>query len=264
MTKKSFPLIVDLPDLLIANDWRWEPCDFRRHCVIGIDQESRRWLVQIRGSRKAYQEHVFAKLAQRLGISCQSSVLLQIPVSNFPPLEYTDTLNQEPSQLAIWLMEPHKLEDCTDACLLKGQGEMNNVVDSEERLIQFLNSGLPHVEDFVKGDLLGYMCGGAQKPDRFWTTDHQYVVIDNERMFECEPNLAACLWMDSLTGRTLAKELLASLVLIPDEELCSMADLPKGYVVTPDFRLKERLLQIKNLAALEYFELDAVIEEVIY
>jgi hypothetical protein len=258
MIKNSFPLITDLPRLLVANDWRWEPCSFRGECVIGIDPESRRWLVQIKGSQKAYQEHVFARLAQRLGISCQSSVLLQIPRSNFPRLD--DTLNNDTSQLAIWLMEPHVPGRCGDGCPFTAVGEC---IDSEERLPQLLNSGLPHVVDFVKGDLLGFLCGGAEKPDRFWTADHQYVVIDNERMFECEPNLSACPWMESFTGRKLAKELLAGLVSIPDEELCRLADLPAGYVGCSNLCLKMRLLKIKELAAIEDFELDAVIEEII-
>lgn len=258
MTNSSFPLIADLPELLVANDWRWEPCDFRRHCVIGIDPGSRRWLVQVRGSQKAYQEHVFARLAQRLGVSCQSSVLLQIPSSNFPPL--ADTLNMDTSQLAIWLMEPHVPGRCGNCCLLP---EERKCVDSEESLVQLLNSGLPHVVDFVKGDLLGYVCGGTEKPDRFWTVGHQYVVIDNERMFECEPNLAACTWMDWSTGRKLAKELLEGLASIPDEELCRMAALPSGYDVSANLCLKTRLLQIKKLAGAELFELDAVIEKLI-
>lgn len=244
--------------MLVADEWRWEPCDFRRYCVIGIDPESRRWLVQIRGSQRAYQEHVFARLAQLLGVSCQSSVLLQIPSSNFPPLD--DTLNNDKSQLAIWLMEPHVPGRCGDGCPFTEVGEC---IDSEERLVQLLNSGLPHVEDFVKGDLLGYLCGDADKQDRFWTAEHQYVVIDNERMFECEPNLAACPWMESFTGRKLAKELLGCLASIPDEELCRMADLPAGYVVCSNLSLKMRLLQIKELAAIEDFELDAVIKEII-
>jgi hypothetical protein len=256
MIKNSFPLITELPRLLVANDWRWEPCSFRGECVIGIDPESRRWLVQIRGSQKAYQEHVFAKLAQRLGISCQSSVLLQIPWSNFPQMD--DTLNNDTSQLAIWLMEPHVPGRCGDGCPFTAVGEC---IDSEERLAQLLNSGLPHVVDFVKGDLLGFLCGGAEKPDRFWTADHQYVVIDNERMFECEPNLAACQWMDWPIGRNLAKELLESLASIPDEELCRMEELPSGYAVSPNLFTKMPLLQIKKLAAMKHFELDAILEK---
>lgn len=253
MTEKPFPLITELPRMLVANEWRWEPCDFRRHCVIGIDPESRRWLVQIRGSRRAYQEHVFAKLAQRLGISCQSSVLLQIPTSNFPPLD--DTLNNDTSQLAIWMMEEHRTENCTDDCLFKDKEELHQAINSEERLIQLLHSGLPHVEDFVKGDLLGYMCGGAEKPDRFWTADHQYVVIDNERMFECHSNLEDCPWMDSPTGKKLAKELTAGLALIADEELRAMAELPAEYVVNSPLQLGDRLLHTKALAAMGHFEL---------
>jgi hypothetical protein len=259
MNEKPFPLIAELPALLVANEWCWEPCSFRGECVIGIDPESRRWLVQIRGSQRAYQEHVFARLAQHLGISCQSSVLLQIPSSNFPPLD--DTLNNDTSQLAIWLMEEHDSGNCAASCLFKDG--LAKSTASESDLLQWLNSGLPHVVDLVKGDLLGYLCGGAEKPDRFWTADHQYVVIDNERMFECEPNLSACPWMDWSTGRNLAKELLECLASIPDEELCRMAELPSGYVVSPHLCLKTRLLQIKKLAAMEHFELDAVIEEII-
>ncbi len=239
--------------MLVANDWRWESCNFRRYCVIGIDPQSRRWLVQIRGSQRAYQEHVFAQLAQRLGISCQSSVLLQIPSSNFPPLD--DTRNRESSQLAIWLMEEHDSGNCADACLFKDG--LTKSIGHEDGLVQWLNSGLPHVEDFVKGDLLGYMCGGAEKPDRFWTADHQYVVIDNERMFECRSNLEGCRWMDLPTGKKLAKELSACLASIADDELCAMAELPSDYVVDPPLQLADRLLQIKALAATGHFELHA-------
>ena len=76
---RSFPSISELPKLLDASDWEWQRPPLRDDGMgmdanwwIGTDREGRRWLVKMTNGFYAYREHVFASLAQRLGISCQS------------------------------------------------------------------------------------------------------------------------------------------------------------------------------------------------
>jgi hypothetical protein len=215
--------------------------------VIGIDHESTRWLVPIRGSIKAHQEHVFSLLAQRLGISCQSSVYLHIPATNRPAME--DTVNEECSQLAICLIDEHPKQKCGEDCPL---GEFKNSIETEDQLDQFVNSGLPHVGDFVNGDILSYLCGGAEKNDRLWTIAHEYVLIDNERMFECEANLEECWWMKFPTGEKLACEISRRLTLISDNELRAMTKLPDTYHLNTSKDYGECLIRTKQLAGTFY------------
>ena len=240
----SFPLISELPSVLVADGWRWEPCSFRSECVLGIDHESRSWLVQMRGSVKAYQEHVFASLAQRLGISCQSSVYLQIPACNRPKMD--DTPTDEACQLAIWLMKEHSAGSCGDTCPIGRGREWDFTTD--ETLNEFLQSGLKNAADFVLGDILGSLCGGDENVEGFWTVNHEYVAIDSERMFEWDSYVQRCSWMDLTKGKQLALDLFDRVCAISDEELCTIAELPPGYLVNPVVQLGQRLIEIKAIA----------------
>ena len=85
--KNSFPAIVNLPVHVVATNWNWSRPEPKRNMAfglkpewwIGTDDVGRRWVVKMSGSDCAYREHVFAALAQRLDISCQSSMYYRLP-----------------------------------------------------------------------------------------------------------------------------------------------------------------------------------------
>ena len=165
---------------------------------IGTDREGRRWLVKMTGSSYAYREHVFALLAQRLGISCQSSTYLLVRSENAEPRLCTRC--SEPYQLALWSMDEHSSQPCSWTCPLadiRGKG-------IDFATIKRLSvSGLASFEDLVRGDVLGYLCGQFEPHGHFFLQNHEYVVIDNECMFAGSPCLHSCHWHECYNARTL-------------------------------------------------------------
>jgi hypothetical protein len=188
---KNHTTIRDLPELLIANDWDWTHpaqtlCD--RHVRlngewwIGMCPKGRKWLVKMRGSTKAYCEHTFASLAQLIGISCQSSVFLKIPDSAPPRLE---TRGTEPFQLALCFLDEHD-GDCADPeCPITKLRDVD--IGSKAGLAAYLNSGIVFANDYVRGEVLGYLCGQWEPPGRLFTKTHEFVQTDNEAMFHSGP-----------------------------------------------------------------------------
>jgi hypothetical protein len=254
--QRPLPAIKDLPALLVASDWQWHQAStgsssrLRPHWWIGVDTKSRNWLVKMTNSGFAYREHVFAALAQRLGISCQSSAYLIVPTANLAPLR--DIPFKEPYQLAIWLIKEHAQQPCSPDC--PKAALLGRKIDSDAVLLEVLKSGVSCIKDLVRGTVLGHLCGQSEPPGGLLTIDHQYVVIDNECMFVDRPSLNQCSWLDLAGAREPLIDVCRRLALLPDKELLRFADLPARYVVTPHLNLADNLLSAKA-AAWEYLDL---------
>ena len=185
----SYPLIKDLPLLAVADDWKWQspmtgqatqklrtPTEF----WIGIASDGRRWIVKMRGSTYAYREHVYAALAQCLGLSCQSSIFLRLP-PDAPPL--ANCHQRSRNQLAIWLLEKHQDGSCSIGCPLVEFRMRFKTSQGTDVVEVILNSKIKNMADWARGEILGYLCGQFEPGGIFCTRDHELVLIDNECMW---------------------------------------------------------------------------------
>ncbi len=77
---RIFPAIDELPSMLQTRGWQWEQfsCSpYPKHGFwLATDERGHQWLAKMRGSFYGYRELVFARIAQRLGWSCQSSFVV--------------------------------------------------------------------------------------------------------------------------------------------------------------------------------------------
>jgi hypothetical protein len=254
--KNPFPLITNLPVHVVATDWNWlrpKPNSklafgLKSNWWIGTDNMGRRWVVKMRGSNRAYREHVFAALAQRLGISCQSSMYLTIPRNGAPMLNEPKA---ESNQLALWFFDEHQDPCSSERCpltILQGLS-----IDSEATLQTYLSCGVSRALDWIRGEVLGYLCGQFEPPGHLFTVEHEFVQIDNELMFSSGPvNLEDCRWLRFRIGLQCAENICEGLSKISDAELLHLAEIPKGYVVSRKNNIRRRLRAARG-AADNYF-----------
>ena len=243
---------MNLPVHVVATNWNWSrpkpnpnlAFGLKANWWIGTDIADRRWVVKMTGSNYAHREHVFAALAQRLGISCQSSLYLTIPRDSMPML---GALRAEPHQLALWFFDEHQDPCSSKKCpltILQGLS-----IDSEATLQTYLSCGVSQAADWIRGEVLGYLCGQSEPPGHLFTIEHEFVQIDNESMFSSGPvNLEGCQWLQFRIGRQCAENICFSLSKISDEELLSLAEIPKDYVVPRKNNVRRRLLAARRAA----------------
>lgn len=240
MLRPPFPSILELPEVLIADGWSWERFDARGSSDhwVGGDLEGRRWLVKMGGGFQAVRERAFGFLAQRLGLACQSSALLRLREDSAPLIE---TPEAGPYQVALVFLARHP-SDCGSGCptleLGRGWKAAPNPVAALGR------SRVRFALDWVKGNMLGALCGATERCEVLWTQDHALVLIDNEQAFSGPPaNLWDCGWRswegprDPLSGDPvmsqlelrLARSLCRDLVAVPSVDLRRAVSIPRGY-----------------------------------
>lgn len=248
------PAIADLPTHVFANDWNWVPAKPDRQRPfplqtgwwIGIDGIGQKWLFKMSGANCAYREHVFAALAQRIGISCQSSLYVTIP-RNAPPVR--DMPLPERHQLALWFFDEHLPDGCSLSHSCPLLALRNLKLESDATLETYLSCGVSDAIDLIRGEILGYLCGQFEPAGRLFTVRHEFVQIDNELMFATGPvNLMDCRWLRFHAGRQCAKDVCLRLSEISDEELLSLAAIPTGYVVRRKNFISRRLLAARQAA----------------
>lgn len=242
MSRESCPHMANLPVHLVAGDWTWTQLEEN---WVAVDHEGRKWFIKMRDSNRAYRERVFAALAQRLGISCQSSVYLTIPRNAPPMLNGTEW---ESHQLAIWFLNEHQASACSqEQCPLTVLKNLE--LNSEANLQTLLCSDVNHAIDLIHGGILGYLCGQFEPPGHLFTVDHRFVQIDNELMFASDPiKLEDSQWLRFPSGRQCAKTVCAKLSELSNDELTGLARIPEGYVVRCRNDIPRRLLAAKNAA----------------
>ena len=254
--RQPFPRNSELPQLIDCSDWVWQKPPRRQNCSgmkpewwIGTDADGGRWLVKMRDGTFGYREHVFTSLAQRLGISCQSSAYVLIASEKAEPRLHT--LDSEPYQLALWLMDEHTNQPCSADCCCAHFFGKNMDFPAIRRAS---TAGIAFIEDLVRADMLGHLCGQDEPHDHFLTCNHEYVSIDHERMFVREPSLNSCHWHDCESARPVILEVCRNFVLVGDDELLEFAKLPGGYMVSGRENLYADLIHAKTVAT-DYLDL---------
>ena len=251
----DFPPISELPVCITANGWSWEPYkgDSGLHADfwVGIDPTGYRWLLKMRGSFYAYRERTFAAMAQRLKLSCQSSVYVVLPPDAIPMQKTRDA---EPYQLAIWLLPEHASGPCRDDCPIPPLFRDLNNSDLDQATV-ISSSGIRHIEDWPKGEMLACLCGANECSDRLFTSSHCFVLIDSEQMFSGRPTaIWASRWfMDpwqksSPAALRMAREVCSGFAGVTDEEIHQFSTIPSGYVVDEGWDVRTRIIASRDAA----------------
>lgn len=203
----SFPLMRELPSVVETIGWNWQsfkaPAAPSRNFWLGIDRDGNRWLTKLTGDFYAYREIVFARLAQQMGWSCQSSFLMRLDE------ESAKAIGAQPGGLhaAHWFMDEHADPPCGKGCSLE------SLVRRSIRTVEDIAEvSVAHILDWPKSELAACLFGGNEPPGQLVTKQHEFVIIDSELMFATGPCGfdSARWWGDGDTpipsGVALAKE----------------------------------------------------------
>jgi hypothetical protein len=228
----SFPQMHDLPSVVDTAGWQWSkfqtPVLPTKDFWLGIDRHGNRWLTKLRGDFYAYREIVFARLAQQMGWSCQSSVFMRIDAQSAALLG----VQKGEIHAAHWFMEEHIHLPCVEGCSLTSfVGKPVGLVEDLENL------NIAHISDWPKSELAACLFGGNEPPGRLFTASHEFVIIDSEQMFASSPSSFDCTswWGDAnnpqASGQMLAKVVCAELVGLGTQSLNTALALPPDVIV---------------------------------
>ena len=247
----SFPSMLEIPISADTLGWSWyqiqTPTHPSKDFWIGTDTQGNRWLTKLRGSFYAYREIVFARIVQRLGWSCQSTMFVRLDE------ESARTLGRKAGEVhaAHWYMSQHAGTRCGEDC------SMVEVFGRQVESINDLNvAGISHLLDWPKSELAAYIFGGNEPPGRLFTTAHEFVVIDSEQMFSTDP----CPFDDSPWlknsdgtmfpgGMELAAEVCAEIASLPGSFLSEALAKPPGLSVKLSWPIKPKLVASMMFAA---------------
>ena len=177
----------DLPPALDTTGWTW--CSFKAPVApsdnfwLGVDRQGNRWLTKLTGGYCAYREIVFARLAQQMGWSCQSSVIIRLDECS------AKAIGAEPGQIhaAHWFLDEHIYLPCADNCSLIPLKEKTHIAVED-----IAHLPIAHILDWPKSELAACLFGGYEPPGRLFTKEHEFVIIDSERMFHSDPCAFDC------------------------------------------------------------------------
>lgn len=117
MKVSSFPQINEFPPVLQTTGWSWvtykTPEPSSQQFWVGTDRDGCKWLTKLRGGFSGYREIVFARLAQRMGWSCQTSIFVQLDDTALGVLPVRPNCR---THAVHWFLEEHKPVKCTAKC----------------------------------------------------------------------------------------------------------------------------------------------------
>ena len=247
----SFPLIADLPRLCNTRGWTWAQIQNAGHPSHGhwlaTDAEGHRWLSKLRGSFYAYREITFAKLAQAMGWSCQSSTYIKLDAGS------AEVLGRAVGEVhaAHWHLDEHASHPCSACC------PMHALVGLQIRSVADLAGlGVAHLLDWPKSEFAAYIFGANEPSGRLITSQHEFVIIDNEQMFSTGPcSFESAHWLrdqeDSayLKGLALATETCTDIAGISTTMLTQALAIPRGVKVDRHASIAPRVKQAATFAA---------------
>lgn len=245
LIERSFPLISELPPILETTGWIWEP--FRapnglsENFWMGTDIQGNHWLTKrpssLDSSFSAYREIVFAKLAQQMKWSCQSSVFMRLDKDS------AQLLGAKEGQVcaAHWFLDEHPRSYCSSQCPMNALQEIQAVEDLDGINIHYLL-------DWPKSEYAACLFGGTEPPGQFFTKNHEFVIIDSELMFASGPGqLFSARWWKrsdgrpSKRGQALAFEVCREVASLPERVLQDELQVPKGISIQEDWPIVSNL-----------------------
>jgi hypothetical protein len=247
----SFPHIVDLPPVIGTNGWTWKQIENPGHPSNGhwlaTDIDGHRWLTKLRGSFYAYREITFARLAQEIGWSCQSSTYIRLDAAS------AAAVGAVAGQVhaAHWYLDEHASRPCSTSC------PMRPLADLEVRSIEDLEGiDITHLIDWPKSEFAAYIFGANEPSSRLFTSQHELVIIDNEQMFCTGPcSFESAHWLRGLTGAaylkglTIAAEACTDVASITTAKLTQALAVPRGIKIDRRWPIAPKIKQSIKFAS---------------
>ena len=241
----------ELPASLSTTGWSWSKIAKASHpsdgFFVGTDLQGNRWLTKLRGSFYAHREIVFARLAQAMRWSCQSSVFIRLDADSAHVLGRT--LNEV--HAAHWFLEEHPHPPCRADCALEALvgHEVHTLADLSFPLVTGLT-------DWPKSEIAAYIFGGNEPPGKLFTLSHELVVIDSEQMFSTGPcDFSNSPWLRSPSGESspsglrLANEVCAQIGSLNQGTIEVALSIPPGFTVDLRWPVAPKLLLGVQFAA---------------
>jgi hypothetical protein len=235
----SFPLMRDLPPVVETTGWDWRsfeaPVAPSMNFWLGTDRQGNRWLTKLTGDFYAYREIVFARLAQQMGWSCQSSVFMRLDDDS------ARAIGAKVGEVhaAHWFLDEHVHPPCGQDCNLAVLvGKPVGVAEDLTGL------AIAHILDWPKSELAACLFGGNEPPGRLFTKEHEFVIIDSELMFATGPCSfdSTSWWGDKHppmpSGIKLAKEVCADLLALGQSSFQAALAIPAGITVQERWPIK--------------------------
>jgi hypothetical protein len=241
----------ELPHMVEPTGWTWErfeaPVAPSHNFWLGVDRNGNRWLTKLKGPFCAYREIVFARLAQAMGWSCQSSVFVKIDKHS------AQTLGVSAGEVhsAHWFLDEHPRPLCSSSCALAflRNKQVQTVEDLE-------GSNIAYLLDWPKSELAAHLFGRYEPPDRLFTVAHEFVIIDSELMFASDPcSFETARWWNqrdggpSYSGRALTQEVCCDLISLSDREIEDALRVPKGISIRKPWPIAPILRKSRKVAA---------------
>jgi hypothetical protein len=247
----SFPYMVDLPPILSTRGWTWEPIKTPWHPShdfwLATDMDGNRWLTKLRGSFYAYREITFAKLAQAMGWSCQSSIYIKLDAES---AAIVGAVAGE-VHAAHWFLDEHPMSQCGECC------GMHQLFDLKVRSVEDLEGiGIAHLNDWPKSQFAAYVFGANETSDMLFTAQHEFVIIDSEQMFSTGPcRFEELRWLHGQTGDAyrkgvaLAAETCADIANLTSVELTRALAVPQGVKIDQRWSIAPKIKQSIKFAS---------------
>lgn len=237
----------DLPQIVETTRWSWTPFDSAKgdRFWVGTDDSGNQWLTKLRGPNRAYRDIVFCRVAQTLGWSCQSTVLVRVDS------ESAKLLGVESTSLhgAHWLFQEHDNTICkSNCCPLKSQGGIDF-----DHVDELALPGIAHLLDYPRSILAAHLFGASEPPGHLISSHHEFVIVDTESMFSADPaGMHSFHFLDHETNprgmEELAVELCRQVVDLSQSDLDWMLSTSCGVAMENSSKVAARLYRSRKVA----------------
>ncbi len=241
--------------MVSTEGWSWKAFPGHRNFWIGTDTTSNSWIIKQKGTWNAIREHIYADLAQTLGICTQSSVYVTLDKGSMPLLGEWHP-DKTPCNVGIWKFDEHSSKPCDQGCPYH---KLNSAETATARMNAWLGSGIRNSWDRVEAKFLGYLSGMFEPTQSLVTTAHLWVQIDNELTFSdlgfgrgrsCESVMRyirddQLFKIEGATKRM--KELCSRISDVTDRDIDRIAKAPDEFSCrTRVARVRRHLLQLRR------------------
>jgi hypothetical protein len=114
---------------------------------------------------------------------------------------------------------------------------------------------ISHILDWPRSEIAAALFGGNEPPGRFFTSQHEFVIIDSEQMFSTDPtDVTETQWWNrsdgipSFSGRQLTIEVCRQVGQLSDADLADVLAKPEGVVIEELWPIASRLKKVRQFA----------------
>lgn len=152
---------------------------------------------------------------------------------------------------AHWYLEEHASRPCCLSC------PMCPLFGLNIRSIEDLEGiGIARLLDWPKSEFAAYIFGANEPSDRLITSQHDFVIIDNEQMFSTGPcSFESARWLQGVDGiayskgQDLAAETCAQVASITSQKLSDVLTIPRDIKVHQKWSIAKLIKQSITFAA---------------